>query len=57
MRDWPVAETCTFGHIALKETDILPTGMIQTRNPSKRVAADPRTRLHGSENFLSTQKY
>ena len=30
-----------------KETDIHPTGGIRTRNPSKRVAADPPVRPHG----------
>jgi len=45
MRDWPVAETSTGQHTALRQTDrqtdIPPTGTIQTCNPSKRVAADP----------------
>ena len=40
--DQPEAETSTWQHTTLRNTNILVPGGIRTHNPSKRVAADPR---------------
>jgi hypothetical protein len=46
-RDQPVAETSTWQHTTLTKTDIHAPGGIQTHNPSKRAAVDPRLRQRG----------
>ena len=47
-RDQTDAETCTRQHTKeSQETNIHVPGGIQTHNPSKRAAADPRLRLRG----------
>jgi hypothetical protein len=43
--DQPVTETSTSQHS--QETDVHASGEIRTRNPSKRLAADPRLRPRG----------
>jgi hypothetical protein len=43
--DQLVTETSTWQHS--QQTDIHATGGIQTHNPSKRAAVDPRLRPHG----------
>jgi len=40
------SETCTGHHTTLTKTDIHASSGIQTHNPSKRVAEDPRLRPH-----------
>ena len=45
--DQPVAETTTWQHTTLKETDIHAPGGIRTHNPSRRAAADLRLRPRG----------
>jgi GH43 family beta-xylosidase len=45
--DKPEAENHTDKQQHSQETDIHVPGGIQTRNPSKRAAADPRLRPHG----------
>ena len=49
--DQPVAETSTWQQTTDRYP--CPTGGIQTRNPSKRVAADPRLRPRGHWDRLS----
>jgi dihydroorotase len=39
--DQPVAETSTWQHTTLQETDIHALGGIRPHNPSKRAAVDP----------------
>jgi hypothetical protein len=57
----PDAETSTWQHTTLKETDIHAPGGIRTLNPSKRAAADPRLRTCGHWDrqslFLATRKH
>ena len=48
--DPPVAETSTWRHTTLIETNIHEHGEIRTRNPSKRAAANPCLRLRGDRN-------
>jgi hypothetical protein len=54
--DRPDAETSTWQHATLT-TDINVPGSIRTRNPSKRVTANPRLRPHGHQNRLSFPPY
>jgi hypothetical protein len=52
MSEQPGAETSTWQHTALTKTDILSSGGIRNRNPSKRAAAEPRLRPRGHWNLF-----